>query len=358
MKGDVVDMGMIADRSSLTPFEATRSWPPDLPREAHAIRRILVCLDDSPVSEGCLPHAVAISKSLGSSITLLHVMQPIRERAGLQSTDVLDWEISRQEASALLERLERRVSEASGRPVDTRLEQGHPAERITAVARELHADLTILGSQGERDLAAWNLGSTVMQVLELTRGSVLLARRGAPTASEVSPKRILVPLDGSLRSESVLPTVARIASAHGAEVLLVFAVSEPVPTAVLRAPEDLAVARDLSTRLEASGRRYLDGLREQLGREGISVRTRVVRSADERHAILEISRREGSDLIVLSAHGSTCNPALTFGSFTGHLLTHSAVPLLVLQDLRESELRAHQDARRAPPLRACFPEGS
>ena len=88
------------------------------------------------------------------------------------------------------------------------------------------------------------------------------------------------------------------------------------------------------------------------------MRTRVLRSADERHSILELSRRERSDFIVISAHGSTCNPALTFGSFTAHLLTHSLVPLLVLQDLRGSELRAQEDGRRAPPLRGCFPEES
>lgn len=352
-------MQNLAERPRLGPLEAPQSWSPEPSSgEVHAIRRILVCLDESPFSEACLSHAVAISKSLGSSITLLHVMQPARQRGGLQSTNVLDWEIARQEASALLQRLERQATLASGRPVDTRLEQGLPAERITAVALELGADLTILGSQGERDLGAWNLGSTLMQVLERSRGSVLLARRLPPGADAPSPRRLLVPLDGSFRSESVLPTVARIAAAHGAEVLLVLAVPEPVATAVLRLPDDLAVARDLASRLQASGERYLDTLRDRLGREGIRAATRVVRSPDVRQSILELSREERSDLVVLSAHGSTCNPTLTYGSFTTHLLTHSLVPLLVLQDLRGPELRERDDGRRAPPLRVSFPEGS
>jgi nucleotide-binding universal stress UspA family protein len=359
LKGKVIHMGTFGEHTSLIPLEPTHSWPPDLPREAHAIRQILVCLDASPFSEACLPHAVAIAKSLGSAITLLHVMEPpAREHVGFRSTDVLDWEITRQEACAFLARLERMASEALGRRVATRLEQGHPADRIASVARELDADLTILGSQGARDLSAWNLGSTVMQALELTRGSVLLARRQPPTTVSGSLRHILVPLDGSLRSESVLPTVARIARAHESEVLLAFAVPEPVPTAVLRTSEDLSVARELATRLEASGARYLDTLREQLVREGIPTRTRIVRCTDERHCINELSQRERSDLIVLSAHGSTCNPALTFGSFTSHLLTHSVVPLLVLQDLRHSELLARDDVTRAPPLRPRCPERS
>jgi nucleotide-binding universal stress UspA family protein len=346
-------MGNLVEISNLRQAEDLPSQPRGLPHDVHAIRRILACVDLSRFSEVCLQHAVAISRSLGGAITLLHVMDPPRERSGLQTTDVLDWEISRQEARAYLERLQRQGTEASGCKVEIRLEQGHPAERITAVARELDADLTVLGSQGDRD-AIWNLGSTAQQVLAVARGSVLVAHAGSEGA--VSPKRILVPLDGSLRAESVLPTAVRIASANEAELLLVYVVREPVPTAVLRAPEDLDVARELDNRLEGSGKQYLEGLRLQLQREGASVRTLVLRSADERQSLLELARTESSDLIVLSAHGSTCNPAMTSGSVTAHLLTHSIVPLLVLQDLRDSGPRGPESDRRAPPPRSSFPE--
>jgi nucleotide-binding universal stress UspA family protein len=349
-------MGTFAETSDVRRLEGPHSSPRAQPREAHAIRRILVCIDRSPLSEACVQYAVAISKSLGSAITLLHVMQPPSERAGLHATDVFDWEISRQEASAYLERLEQDATQASGQQVGTRLEQGHPAQRINAAARELDADLTVLGSHGERGAEAWNLGSTALQVLAVARGSVLIARPTSAPTGEVSPKRILVPLDGAPRSESVLPTAVRIARAHDAELLVAFVVREPVPTAVLRAPEDLAVARELATRLEVSGKRYLNGLRDQLVREAVYVRTLVLRGVDEKQALLELSRKERSDLIVLSAHGSTCNPALTFGSVTAHLLTHSDVPLLVLQDLQDSELRVQENDRRAPPLRASYPE--
>src|SRR5580700_692999 len=325
-----------------------------VPREARAIRRILVCIDRSPLSESCLQHAIAISKSLGGAITLLHVVQPPAERPG-QSMDVLDWEVSRQEASAYMERLEREGTAASGQHVETRLEQGHPSERITAVVREIGADLVVVGTHGGRGAAARNLGSTVMQVLAVTRGSVLIARPSSADAREVSPKRILVPLDGSTRTESVLPTAVRIAKKYGAELLLVMVVRDLAPTAVLCAQEDVDVARDLAKRLEASGNAYLEGLRDQLVREGASVRTTVLRSADEKQSLLDFSQKERSDLVILSAHGATCNPAVTFGSVTAHHLTHSVVPLLVLQDLRDADFRQQEKDERAPPLRASFP---
>jgi nucleotide-binding universal stress UspA family protein len=327
----------------------------------YGIRRVLVCLDRSRFSEVCLPYAICVSKTFGSALTLLHVLDARHKRSGPQSTDALRWEISRREVSEYLERLQRQASKLTGQRVDVRLEQGHPAERITALARELGSDLTVLGSHGEGGVAAWHLGSTVQQVLAVARGSVLVARSSSPAPSEVCPRRILVPLDGSPRTESVLPTATRIANANGAELLLVHVVDEPQATAVLRTAEDLGLARELATRLESSAQRYLDHIRDQLARDGASVRALVIRHLDGQQALLELAQREHIDLVVLSAHGITCNAAHPFGSVTAHLLAYSVVPLLVLQDLSEAETQQTGDVvdeEVAPPLRASFAPGA
>jgi nucleotide-binding universal stress UspA family protein len=329
------------------------------------IRRVLVCLDRSPFSEVCVPYALCISKAFGSAITLLHVLEGQHERSGPRSgphaTDAVGWEISRREASEYLNRIERQAAQLSGQRVDVRLEQGHPAERITGLARELGADLTVIGSHGEGGVVAWNLGSTVQQVLAVARGSVLVARSSSSAPTAVCPRRLLVPLDGSLRTESVLPTAARIARAYGAELVLLHVVDDPQPTALLRAPDDLELARALATRLEFRARAYLDQLGDPLAKEGVSVRAIVVRRVDRHQALLEVAQREEVDLVVLSAHGATCNAARPFGSVTAHLLAHSVISLLVLQDLPEPELHTtgdvgHEDV--APPLRASFAPGA
>jgi nucleotide-binding universal stress UspA family protein len=323
-------------------------------------RRILVCLDGSPYSRVCLPYGVSLAKTFGSALTLVRVMQPPHEHghehSGPQMTDALGWEISRQEARGYLEQLHGEATAALGRPVEIRLEQGHPAERIMDLAREIGADLTVLGSHGEGGVTAWNLGSTVQQVLALARGSVFVAHSSSVLPAVVSPRRILVPLDGSLRTESVLPTAALIAGAYGAELLLVHVVQEPVPSSVLTA-DDLELARKLAARLESGAKRYLDRLGDRLARGVVAVRTLALRHPNERQCLLEIAQKERSDLIVLSAHGSACDPARGFGSVTVDVLRNSTVPVLVLQDLPGRELHAVQDVSEvfAPPLRASFP---
>ena len=352
-------MGTAVTTSHIRDLKPQRDEARPPPRHG-GIRRILVCVDRSPFSDVALRDALSLARTFDSAITLLYVLQPAHETAASRTTDAFNWEVARQEAGAYLERLQAESSQVSRGRVDWRLEQGHPAQRITALAQELGADLIVLGSHGESGVAAWNLGSTAQQVLAVAHASVLVARTTAHSQNENAPKRILLPLDGSSRAESVLPTAERIARARGAELLLAHVVAQPSATAMLRAGDDLDLARQLATRLESRATRYLGDLCDQLGREGLPVRAVVLRRPDERQALLDIARDEAVDLVVLSAHGNTCNPLRPFGSVAAHLLAHSSVPLLVLQDLPEAESEragelAAEDA--APELRASFTAG-
>lgn len=333
---------------------ATPSRPSD--SKLHG-RRILVCLDRSAFSEVCVPYAVSFAKAFGSDITLLHVMQPHQEQSGPQPHDALSWEISRQEAQGYLEKFGKEASLALGHPVSVRLEQGHPAERIVDLAHEIGADLTVLGSHGEDGITPWTLGSTVQQVLAIAHNSVLIAPSSSTGSIAVTPRRILVPLDGSLRSESVLPAATHLASAHDADILLVHVVQEPLPTPLLHAAEGVELAQKLAVRVELAAKRYLQHLQERLAHQGTSVHTLVVRHANERQCLLDIARKEQTDLIILSAHGAACDSARSFGSVTTFLLTHSIVPLLVIQDLPEGDLHRAQDIDaklESPHLRASY----
>jgi nucleotide-binding universal stress UspA family protein len=324
--------------------------PPDDHRHGH---RILVCVDGSAFAEVCIPAAVALANTFGSTITLVRVLHLQRER-GSRTNDALGWELVRQEADAYLDRLQRRITQTSGVRVESRLEQGPPADRIVDLGGELAVDLTIIGSRGCGDAPTRTLGNTVQKVLATARGSVLVARSAVTNAASASPTRILVPLDGSVRTESVLPTVARIARSNAASIVLAHVVREPLPTALLCAPEDMALARQLAARLASRAGGYLAHLQLQLQRVlgDAAVSTVVARHANECQSLLEISQAERSDLVVLSAHGAACDSAQSFGGVTAFLLAHSLVPVLLLQDLPEHDLRRARELQRemAPPM--------
>lgn len=299
------------------------------PLEA-AFRHVLVCLDRSDAAERALPLAIYLARTSGARVTLLHVLEAEAEPTEAHVTDALGWEIARQEAQAYLARVGARLE----LPVDTHVAEGPSAHRITALAAELRADLVVLTTHGEGGLGDWSLGSTAQKILALASGSVLVTPAHVRTpAPSVPPRRILVPLDGSKRTESVLPTVTRLARGSRADVVLAHIVWEPVITEVLCAPEDLVLARELADRQAASATAYLERIRARLQADGVTAQVLVRRRSDHGEGLVSLAHAEEADLVVLCAHGTVCNAARPFGSVASYLIDHSTTPLLVIQDL-------------------------
>jgi nucleotide-binding universal stress UspA family protein len=339
--------------------EITRAPTAEAGREARArgVRHILVCLDRSEFSQSCLPQARFLADACGAKITLLHVMPSSPGAHEASRADALEWEIAKRETAGYLAHTRDSLGPLPGE-VHAELTQGHPAEQIVAAAREIGADLTILSSHGKGGEDGCELGSTAQHVFALAPGSILLAQ---PTSSaHVPPRRIMVPLDGSIRSECVLPLVAELAGHDKAEVLLVHVVADPTPTAVLSDADDVRLAHALASRMEAKAKRYLLRVRARLLHEVPLVHTHVLLRAQERQALLDIAAQQGADLLILTAHGSTCNVKRAFGSVASYLLAHAKLPLFVLQDIPRADLEAihprgqHHVAR--VPLSAPPPE--
>jgi nucleotide-binding universal stress UspA family protein len=333
----------------------------DLRADEHHLRHVVVCLDRSPLAETCLPHARALVDAFGAKLELFHVVAPPDGDEPPVRLDALDWEISRREAEDYLSRIRAELEQA-GVPRDqltTDVTQGRPAARIVTRVREVGADLVVLGSHGKSGVGAWSLGSTAQQVLALAPASVLVVKPDPDRLRRVPPKRIMVAVDGSLRAESVLPQVAQLAEFHRAAVLLVHVVPEPMPTAVLSDEEALELARRLASRLRARAEAYLSQLGERFF--GASrVETEVLRHPNDRRALLEAANRLHADLLVLAAHGVTCDAETPFGSVTAYSLAHSALSLLVLQVVPsiERESRRPTAIGEEAPIRARAPFGA
>lgn len=324
-----------------------RNEPAVAPRPT-GFRSVLVCLDRSRAAEAALPLAIHLAKADGASIILFHVLEPPRDAVEVHATDALDCEIARQEARAYLDAISERVVECGVR-VERHIAEGHPARGVAALAVELDADLVVVSRFGEGGRDEWELGDTAQKILALARGAVLVvppdARAPGP---HVPPRRILVPLDGSLRGESVLPAALHLARSDDAELVLAHVVPDPVRTAVLDAPADLALAHELADRLVARAQAYLDGVCAELRRFGARVATVVTRAIDHREGIVALAATREIDLVVLAAHGAVCNPRRRFGSVAAHLIEHTGAPVLVIQDLPRCP--GHADADDPAPL--------
>ena len=284
-------MGSASPLETSVPAEALQRGSPT---PSAPFRRIAVCVDGSEMGETLVRHAAMVAAAFGAPLTILRVLES-ESNTDTTPSDPLDWGVRQREARAYLEQL---VSLAGHGDIDVRSEliQGRAAEQICGWALQHGADLTVLASHGEHGRSEWTLSSTARKLVDAVPGSLLLvpADGDRRDGSAVRYRRIMVPLDGSARAESVLPIATRLAKAHEAELLIAHVTPAPELTKVgpLTA-QDLELEQRVIARNERVARSYLDQIRARLSEAGLAARTVISRSGDARTRLARLVRREG-----------------------------------------------------------------
>ncbi|MBN9420628.1 MAG: universal stress protein [Candidatus Eremiobacteraeota bacterium] len=136
--------------------------------------------------------------------------------------------------------------------------------------------------------------------------------------------KILVPLDGSPRSESVLPLTHRLAERWQAEMLALRVVD---PTAGSGAdPLVLALSQSTYQQMIEDAQEYLEGV----ARSHPPMRTLHEVGAPGA-CIQEVARREGCDLIVMATHGHSGFVRWLWGSVAEGVARGAVCPTLLVR---------------------------
>lgn len=314
---------------------------------------ILIPLDGSQLAEGILPHAVALSDA-DTRMTLIRVLQVDCDTTKDQPVNPLDWQIVRAEAESYLDKIASELRTAGAAEVNTIIMEGDPAQHIIEQAGRANADLILLSSHGKSGVSRWNVSSVVRKIIQTGMCSTMIVRAYAfdPAAiaeqhlSTLRYKRILIPLDGSVRSEVSLPAASVLAQKHGAAVVLAHVVTRP--ELIQRTPltnEDRDLLEQLTRRAREVTDKYFDHLRTRMP---VDFTGEIRDSSDIIHTLLQMTEDEKFDLVVLSAHGYSADPQRTYGNVTSGLIEYGASPTLVIQDFSSDEIapsRAEEAAR-------------
>lgn len=295
--------------------------------------KILVPLDRSALAECVLPHAMALAQAFNAELMLFHVLSGSDEPDRLRAVDPLEWQLRRAEAESYLQSLCERLR-ASGVVCEAQVSAGDPAELIVGFAGEQDIKLILLASHGQSGLSDWNVSSVVQKVVMRSRASLMIVRAYAtalPEGQAVQYRRILVPLDGSARAESVLPLATVLARLPETQVLVTHVVQRPVmPRRTPPSQEDTELADRIVERNRAEAENYLDWVRLQLPAAAIEARLLVANQvASTLHGLVE---QERVDLVVLSAHGISGETRWPHGSLVASFLAFGSCPLLIFQD--------------------------
>jgi nucleotide-binding universal stress UspA family protein len=143
---------------------------------------------------------------------------------------------------------------------------------------------------------------------------------------------ILVPLDGSPRSELILSHIEALALEFGSKVVLLRVIE---PDQSLISPQEAHAGVNIellrSKRTEIEG--YLAGLRGEFRSKGIEVQT-MVELGPVVDTIIRIAAQENVDLIAMASHGRTGLERVFYGSVAAGVLQRVDRPLLLVRARR------------------------
>lgn len=289
----------------------------------HAPRKILVATDFSASAERALETALAIAAPSRAEVHLAHALEVIAPPLSPYAVSIPDELIgaAREAAGKKLAAAEAKVR-ARGVATSSALGSVPAALSTAARAREIGADLVVVGSHGHTGVKRFLLGSVAEHTVAQSPVSVLVVR-GEGHAE--APKTIVVGTDFSPASEGAVKLAADWARAFGAQLHLVNGLQLTMP---FLAPYEVSVPDAFIDASYAEAKKKLAAIADGLA--GIDVHATVL-SAAPHDALDAIAARVTADLIVTGSRGLTGVKHLVLGSVAERTLRHAPCSVLIVK---------------------------
>jgi nucleotide-binding universal stress UspA family protein len=295
---------------------------------------ILVPLDGSDFGDTALPLAVAMARRSGARLHLVHVRPTFPPLWSALPQYESERAKADRSAREYLAQTADDVSEQLNESVSFELLEGSIAEAIDRYAVAQRISVIVMTTHGRAGMQRAWLGSVADEMIRRVTPPILLIRpsaRGRQARPRV-PRSVLVPLDGSPQSETILPHALKLAALRDATITLLHVV-EPI---FVMGDEGMAMTplhfqTDVTATREKHGQEYLAGVAARLAADGHTVETAVIGEVDAATAILTHAGTIGADVIALSTHARSGWERLAVGSVADKVVRGGRGPVLVFR---------------------------
>ena len=270
--------------------------------------RIVVPLDGSKLAEIALPYAEELGVRTSRDIVLLSVIENADQtcRAYLQSiADTTKINANKYSVVPRSNKIEVYIT--------TR--DGSPAEAIVDFASKWDHKLIVMATHGRSGIGRWAIGSIADKVVRAATNSSVMLIRGKKARSDVRQKRLLrtalVPLDGSIPSQAIVPYIIQLATKLELELTIFQVVQQ-------------------NNHNEVDAESYLQTQCAELEQQGISANY-IVRIGSPADEIIDLADELAVDLIAMSTRGKNSIAPWTIGSVAQKVLLAGNTPLLLVR---------------------------
>ena len=157
--------------------KANRHAPSQAANPVNGLRfqRLLIPVDFSASSLDALEYGVHLAKHVGSTITILHALEPVAFALDFTLASSVDWRRQKAYAEGRLEIL-CAICTSNGVTAEHVLNAGVPADSIRHYAERQQPDLMIMGTHGRRGVSRLLSGSVAAAMVRLSPCPVLTMR--------------------------------------------------------------------------------------------------------------------------------------------------------------------------------------
>jgi nucleotide-binding universal stress UspA family protein len=302
------------------------SWQPDPKEQSHwreervEIKRMAVLLDGSEYAAEALPWAKTISKASNIDITLL---SSVKNQTQSQQEQFESIAAERESyLRSVVDKLQK-----DGYSVSFTIQPGFIAQATGDVIDDNGIDLVVTSTRGKSGTENWITGGVSRKLVHDIDKPVLLVTSSVGASSELPQiQRLLVALDGSIKSEQVLPYARMLGKSLNCELILM---SVPAVPSVknYRAPAD--VVETIRTKAVVNMQKFLEAVARSLREEGLVVRTIVAGSMPAR-TIVETALKEDVDMIMITSKGRGGLDYIMVGSVAQRIVENTEIPVFIV----------------------------
>jgi nucleotide-binding universal stress UspA family protein len=287
------------------------------------VKQILFATDFSECAGKAGNHAVFLAKAYEASLYVVHVAEsPLWY--GSNAATMLYLEQARQDGERQLAVVEQELTDSGVTAVEVRQPAGIPSEEIKNAARDIGADLVVVGTRGRTGLEAILLGSTAERVIKDAPCPVLAVPATPGPRLTPSLQHVMAALDFSSPSLDAVEYAIQVANQFGAKMTLIHVV-EPIYY------EELG-RQSVEPQWEkwVNWRAQLEQLAGTVSSFGLATEA-IIRGGMPAESIVDCAKKQGCDFIVMGTHGRRGWSRFRFGSVAEAVLRQAPCPVLTVK---------------------------
>lgn len=270
------------------------------------VNHIVVPVDFSDTGKVAVDHAVEIAKRFKAEITVVHVLESGAFSGIIAPSKKTEFE-ERELAQKELQDFAHALEKEHGLDVSQLVKSGRVNEEIREAAKDVGADLIVMGTHGVTGWAEFFVGSNAYRVVTGALCPVLTIQEHSKT---IGYQSIILPLDATPSTLQKVPYAAGIAKLYGATIHIACLISEDEPE------------------VRAYFEKRLAQVMEYLEKEEVQYTKATLVGENLATMTMNHAEAKEGDLIVMMTEQEERFTGLLMGPFAQQIVNHSRIPVM------------------------------